>query len=159
MKRYRDMTYAGGDSSKQAQAEPVMQTRFRLVHEAADGNEAVYEPYVVKTKRGEASWVACFKMEVAKSPQTSADGSAGETARVHLAPCACAAGRRQSRTFQRSLDHTTLPTQALKLHFCSAIPTPQRLQSRAYAHRLSDACSAVGTSFVTRQRISSGWAG
>ena len=65
MKRYRDMTYAGGDSSKQAQAEPVMQTRFRLVHEAADGNEAVYEPYIVKTKRGEASWVACFKMEVA----------------------------------------------------------------------------------------------
>ena len=42
-----------------------MQTRFRLVHEAADGNEAVYEPYVVKTKRGEASWVASFKMEVA----------------------------------------------------------------------------------------------
>ena len=33
-----------------------------------------------------------------KSPQTSADGSACETARVHLAPCACAAGRRQSRS-------------------------------------------------------------
>ena len=47
-----------------------------------------------------------------KSPQTSADGSAGGTARVHLAPCACAAGRRRSRSFLRSLDFTTLPTQA-----------------------------------------------
>ena len=65
MKRYRDMTYHGGDSSKEAQAAEVTQTRFRLVREAADGLEAEYEPYSVKTKRGEASWVACFKMEVA----------------------------------------------------------------------------------------------
>ena len=27
----------------------------------------------------------------------------------------------------------------------------QRLQSRSHAHRLSDACSAVGTAFVTRR--------
>ena len=47
-----------------------------------------------------------------KSPQTSADGSAGETARVHLTPCACAAGRRRSRSFLRSLDLMTLPTRA-----------------------------------------------
>jgi hypothetical protein len=65
MKRYRDITYGGGDSSKQAQAEMVTQTRFKLVTEASDGCEAVYEPYTVKTKRHEASWVACFKMEVA----------------------------------------------------------------------------------------------
>ena len=65
MKRYRDMTYHGGDSSKEAQASLVTQTRFRLVREAADGVEAVYEPYEVETKRGQASWVACFQMEVA----------------------------------------------------------------------------------------------
>jgi hypothetical protein len=64
MKRYRDMTYNGGDSSKEAQAKPVFQTRFKLVREASDGCEAVYEPYQVQTKRGEASWVACFRMEV-----------------------------------------------------------------------------------------------
>ena len=57
-------------------------------------------------------WVVLLHAEVQKSPQTSADGSAGETARVHLAPCACAAGRRRSRSFLRSLDFTTLPTQA-----------------------------------------------
>ena len=33
--------------------------------EAADGVEAVYEPYQVETKRSVASWVACFKVEVA----------------------------------------------------------------------------------------------
>jgi hypothetical protein len=65
MKRYRDMTYSGGDSSKEAQAILEKQTRFRLVREAADGVEAVYEPYFVERKRGEASWVACFQMEVA----------------------------------------------------------------------------------------------
>ena len=65
MKRYRDMTFHGGDSSKEAQAAVVRQTRFRLVHEAANGVEAVYEPHEVETKRGQASWVACFQMEVA----------------------------------------------------------------------------------------------
>ena len=65
MKRYRDMTYHGGDSSKEAQAAVVTQTRFRLVREAADGVEALYEPFEVQTKRGQASWVACFQMEVA----------------------------------------------------------------------------------------------
>ena len=65
MKRYRDMSYNGGNSSKEAQATAEVQTRFRLVSEAADGVEAVYEPYTVERKRGEASWVACFKMEVA----------------------------------------------------------------------------------------------
>ena len=65
MKRYRNMSYHGGDSSKAAMAAGVVQTRWRLVHEAADGIEAVYEPYSVETSRAEASWVACFKMEVA----------------------------------------------------------------------------------------------
>ena len=65
MKRYRDMTYQGGDSSKEAQETVVNQTRFRLVREARDGVEALYEPYFVQTKRGQASWVACFQMEVA----------------------------------------------------------------------------------------------
>ena len=36
-----------------------------MVREASNGNEAVYEPYTVKTARHEASWVACFQMEVA----------------------------------------------------------------------------------------------
>ena len=59
------MTYHGGDSSKEAQAAYVLQTRFWLVSEAADGVEAVYAPYEVETKRGQASWVSCFQMEVA----------------------------------------------------------------------------------------------
>ena len=65
MKRYRNMSYHGGDSSKEAQAVGVVQTRWRLVREAANGVEAVYEPYTVETSRAEASWVACFRMEVA----------------------------------------------------------------------------------------------
>jgi hypothetical protein len=65
MKRYRDMTYHGGDSRKEAQAALVMQKRFRLVREAAGGVEAVYEQYEVEKKRGQSSWVACFQMEVA----------------------------------------------------------------------------------------------
>ena len=65
MKRYRNMSFHGGNSSKDSQAAGVVQTRWRLVREAANGVEAVYEPYDVKTARAEASWVACFKMEVA----------------------------------------------------------------------------------------------
>ena len=65
MKRYRNMSYHGGDSSKEAQAAGVVQTRWRLLSEAANGVEAVYEPYDVKTTRVDASWVACFKMEAA----------------------------------------------------------------------------------------------
>ena len=75
MKRYRDMTYHGGDSSKEARATVEKQTRFRLVREAANGNEAVYEPYTVDKKRGEASWVACFAMEVADDLCTITDSN------------------------------------------------------------------------------------
>ena len=57
MKRYRKMSYHGGDSSKEAQEILVKQTRFKLLHEAADGVEAVYEAYEVERKRGHASWV------------------------------------------------------------------------------------------------------
>ena len=57
--------FSDGDSSKEAQADLVQKTRFRLVSEAVDGAEPVYEPCVVLTKRGEASWIECFKMEVA----------------------------------------------------------------------------------------------
>ena len=59
------MSYHGGDSSKEAQAAGVVKTRWRLLSEAANGVEAVYEPYEVKTTRAQASWVACFQMEVA----------------------------------------------------------------------------------------------
>ena len=65
MKRFRDMTYWGGDSSKEAQATQTTATRYRIVAEAKDGVEAVYEPYTVQVKRHEASWVACMKMQVA----------------------------------------------------------------------------------------------
>ena len=66
MKRFRDiMTYWGGDSSKKAQANKVKQTRFKLVSEAANGVEAVYQAYDVHLPRTEASWVRCMKMQVA----------------------------------------------------------------------------------------------
>jgi hypothetical protein len=65
MKRFRDMTYWGGDSRKEAQATKKTITRYRVVTEANDGAEAVYEPYQVEAKRQEASWVVCMKMQVA----------------------------------------------------------------------------------------------
>ena len=65
MKRFRDMTYWGGDSSKTAQSQNVTQKRYYLVTEAQDGLEAVYEERLVSVPRQEASWVACMKMQVA----------------------------------------------------------------------------------------------
>ena len=65
MKRFRDMTFWGGGSSKAAQARPVMQTRYRLVRDARDGEEAQYEPYTVSRNRQQASWVECMRMQVA----------------------------------------------------------------------------------------------
>ena len=65
MKRFRDMTYWGGDSSKAAQANVVVQTRYKLLREASDGVEAEYEPFQVEVQRQEASWVTCMKMQVA----------------------------------------------------------------------------------------------
>ena len=65
MKRFRDMTWWGGDSSKEAQAAPVKQTRYRLVRSARDGMEAVYAPYEVEVAHNEASWVVCMKLQVA----------------------------------------------------------------------------------------------
>ena len=55
MKRYRDMTYHGGDSSKEAQAAVVKQTRFRIVREAADGEEAVYDASRTRSRRSAAN--------------------------------------------------------------------------------------------------------
>ena len=65
MKRFRDMTYWGGNSSKAAQATKVEATRYRLIHVASDGAEAEYEALLVMAPRHEASWVACMKMQVA----------------------------------------------------------------------------------------------
>jgi hypothetical protein len=65
MKRFRDMTYWGGNSSKEARSKPVIQTRYRLIRPAADGAEAEYETYTENVPRQEASWVACMKMQVA----------------------------------------------------------------------------------------------
>ena len=65
MKRLRDMTFWGGDSSADAQAKKITATRYRVVTEAKDGEEAVYEPYTVEVTRHKASWVACMKMQVA----------------------------------------------------------------------------------------------
>ena len=45
MKRFRDMTYWGGDSSKESQATKKTNTCYRVVTEANDGAEAVYETY------------------------------------------------------------------------------------------------------------------
>lgn len=72
MKRFRDMCYDGGDSSKEAQAgKTVMQTRYKLKREAGEGDEAEYEPYQVAVKRHEASWVSCMKMQVAADVMSS----------------------------------------------------------------------------------------
>ena len=65
MKRFRDLTYWGGESSKEAQAKTVTQTRYKLVRAAQDGEEAVYEAFTTSVPRTEASWVACMKMQVA----------------------------------------------------------------------------------------------
>ena len=81
----------------------------RIVIAMAAGN-ATLQPSIACSNRSVVA-IALSNMAL-KSPQTSADGSAGETARVHLAPCACAAGRRRSRSLLRSLNPTTLPTQA-----------------------------------------------
>ena len=39
--------------------------RYRLVSEATDGAEAVYEEVPVSMRRADASWVSCMKMQVA----------------------------------------------------------------------------------------------
>ena len=65
MKRFRDLTYHGGDSSKEGQATLVEQKRYRLLHEARNGVEAVYEEHTVKVPRHHASWIECMKMQVA----------------------------------------------------------------------------------------------
>lgn len=65
MKRFRDMTWWGGDSSAAGQEKKVTVTRYKLVAEAEDGQEAVYEPYAVLVDRQQASWVACMQMQVA----------------------------------------------------------------------------------------------
>ena len=93
MKRYRDMTFHGGDSSKEAQAKGIEQVRWRLVSEASAGTEAVYEHYTVQTARAEASWIACFKMEVA------ADIIRGQ--RPHEAQLLAAQGKRKASKLYR----------------------------------------------------------
>ena len=65
MKRFRDMTWFGGDSSKTAKATKVKQTRYRLIRAARDGEEAEYEEYTVEVPRQDASWIACMEMQVA----------------------------------------------------------------------------------------------
>ena len=105
MKRYRDMTYHGGDSSKEAQATVVKQTRFRLVREAADGNEAVYESYVVETKRGQASWIACFAMEVA--------GDIIRGRRPHEAQLALKSGKRKAVKAHRDARRSIVKAETL----------------------------------------------
>ena len=65
MKRFRDLTYWGGDSSKAAQETTVMQKRYRLIREASEGEEAVYEQFTVPVQRHHASWIECMKMQVA----------------------------------------------------------------------------------------------
>ena len=64
-KRFRDMTWFGGDSSAEAQAKKITAKRYRLVREARDGEEAEYEEYEVKVQRHEASCIACMRMQVA----------------------------------------------------------------------------------------------
>ena len=105
MKRYRDMTYHGGDSSKEARATAEKQTRFRLVREAADGNEAVYEPYTVDKKRGEASWVACFAMEVA--------GDIIRGRRPHEAQLALKSGKRKAVKAHRDATRSSVKAETL----------------------------------------------
>ena len=65
MKRFRDLTYWGGDSSKEAQQKTVMSKRYRLVRDAKDGEEAVYEQYTMPLPRHHSSWIECMKMQVA----------------------------------------------------------------------------------------------
>ena len=40
MKNFKELTYFGGNSSKEEQARKVTQTRYRFVSEAHDGEEA-----------------------------------------------------------------------------------------------------------------------
>ena len=105
MKRYRDMTYHGGDSSKEAQAAVVKQTRFRIVREAANGEEAVYEPYEVETKRGQSSWVACFEMEVA--------GDIIRGRRPHEARLAALSAKRRAAKAHRDMGRDSVKKETL----------------------------------------------
>jgi hypothetical protein len=69
MKKFRDMSYRGGNSS--ADAAPIYQQRYRKVQEATDTEPAKWEEFTMIKPNQPASWESVFKMQIAAEELTA----------------------------------------------------------------------------------------